>query len=122
MSQTRGAAGTALTRRGTSLSCGSELAGLLTFDLRGSESGYHAAAMLGRPPFSPHDSRDLGCLLLPPGQRRPAVEVTVAAAMRIMRADDPADIAVTLAVHQLFENGSRHEVNEIRLEPMTAYR
>lgn len=32
---------------------GSELAGLLTFDLRGSESGYYAAAMLGRPPFSP---------------------------------------------------------------------
>lgn len=92
---------------------GSELAGLLTFDLRGSESGYHAAAMLGRPPFSPHDSRDLGCLLLPPGQRRPVVEVTVAAALRIMRADDPADVAVTLAVHQLFENGSRHEVNKI---------
>jgi Protein kinase domain len=92
---------------------GSELAGLLTFDLRGSESGYRAAAMFGRPPFSPHDGRDLGCLLLPPGQQRPVVEVTVAAAMRVMRAGDPADIAVTLEVHQLFENGSRHEVKEI---------
>ena len=91
---------------------GSGLAGLLTFDLRG-VSGYRAAAMLGRPPFSPHDGRDLGCLLLPPGQRRPVVEVTVAAAMRVMRAGDPADIAVTLEVHQLFKNGSRHEVNEI---------
>jgi hypothetical protein len=39
--------------------------------------------------------------------------VTVAAAMRVLRAGDPADIAVTLEVHQLFENGSRHEVNEI---------
>ena len=69
--------------------------------------------MLGRPPFSPHDGRDLGCLLLPPGQRRPVVEVTVAAAMRVMRAGGPADIAVTLEVHQLYENGSRHEVNQI---------
>jgi serine/threonine protein kinase len=92
---------------------GSELAGLLNFDMRGSESGYRASAKLPRPPFSPHDGRDLGCLLLPPGQPRPAVEVTVAAAMRVMRAGDPADIAVTLEVHHLLENGSRHQINEI---------
>jgi hypothetical protein len=45
----------------------SELAGLLEFELRESGSGYRATAMLGHPPFSPHDGRDLGCLLLPPG-------------------------------------------------------
>lgn len=39
--------------------------------------------------------------------------MTVAAATRVMGAGDPADIAVTLEVHQLFENGSRHVVNEI---------
>jgi hypothetical protein len=90
-----------------------ELAGLLEFDLRGSESGYRASAMLGRPPFSPHDGRDVGCLLLPPGQPWPAVDVTVAGAMRVLRAGDPVSIAVTLEVHRNFDHGSRHEVSEI---------
>jgi hypothetical protein len=91
---------------------GYELGDALTFDVRAQESGYQASAMLGHPPFMPHAAYDSGCLLFPPGQPRPRVEVSVAAAMRVLRHDGPADFAGLLRVDRIVDRGL-HEVHDI---------
>ena len=80
---------------------GSELGERLTFDVRLGESGYQASAMLGHPPFMAYAGDDSGCLLFPPGQERPHVQVIVAAAMRAPRDDGYADIAALRRVDRI---------------------
>jgi hypothetical protein len=94
---------------------GYELGHALTFDVRAHESGYHASAMLGRPPFVPYAAYGTGCLLFPPGQARPCVEVVVAAAMRMLRDDDRTDFAGLLQVDRIFDGGL-HDVHIIWAE------
>jgi hypothetical protein len=91
---------------------GNELADRLKFDNRVGESGYQASAMFGHPPFMPHAAYDSACLLFPPGQARPHVEVIVAAAMRVLRENGPADIAALLRVDRILDTGL-HDVCEV---------
>ena len=65
------------------------------------------------PPFSPYDRDSLGWLLLPPGQQRPAVEVTVAAAIRMLREDGPADIMALLRVDRILDERGLHDPHEV---------
>jgi hypothetical protein len=90
-----------------------ELNDLLTFYIHSQDSGYQAAELLERPPFTPYDAQSSGWLLLPPGQQRPAVEVIVAAAFRVLREDDPADIAALLKVDQIIDHRGLHEAHEV---------
>ena len=85
----------------------------LTFHIHSQESGYHAAALLARQPYSPYDGDHWGWLLLPPGQQRPAVEVTVAAAFRMLDEDSPADIAALLRVDRILSDQGVHEPHEV---------
>lgn len=85
----------------------------LTFHIHSHDSGYHAAALLGMPPYSPYDGDSWGRLLLPPGQQRPAVEVTVAAAYRMLDEDGPADIAALLRVDRILSDQGVHEPHEV---------
>jgi hypothetical protein len=82
-----------------------ELNSLLTFYAHSDHSGYQAAELLGRPPYTPFDGQSTGWLLLPVGQERPAVEAVVAAASRVLRKDDPADIAALLRVDRIVGQG-----------------
>jgi hypothetical protein len=91
---------------------GYELGDALTFEVREQENGYQASAMLGHPPFMPHAGYDSGCLLFPPGQPWPRVEVVVAAAMRVLRDDGPADFAGLIRVDRIVDRGL-HEVHDI---------
>src|SRR5262249_18811340 len=91
---------------------GYELGDALTFDVRLQESGYQASAMLGRPSFMPDAAYDCGCLLFPPGQPWPCVEVVVAAAMGVLRDGGRADFAGLLRVDRIVERGL-HEVHDI---------
>jgi hypothetical protein len=43
------------------------------------------------------------------GHQRPAVEVVVAAAFRILREDEPADIAALVRVDRILDHGNLHE-------------
>jgi hypothetical protein len=88
-------------------------AALLTFNVHAQENGYQAAAMIERPPFMPYEAESSGWLLIPPGQPRPKVEVIVAAAMRVMRENDPADITALLRVYRIVGDGSAHEEHEV---------
>jgi hypothetical protein len=85
----------------------------LTFYVHSQDNGYQAAALLGMPPYSVYDGDSWGWLLLPPGQRRPAVEVIVAAAFRILDEDGPADIAVLLRVDRILNEQGIHEPHEV---------
>jgi serine/threonine protein kinase len=85
----------------------------LTFDIRSQENGYQAAALLGMPPYSVYDGDSWGWLLLPPGQQRPAVEVIVAAAYRMLDEDGAADIAVLLRVDRILSDQGMHEPHEV---------
>jgi hypothetical protein len=86
---------------------------LLTFYVHSHESGYRASELLERAPFTPCDAQNVGWLLLPPGQQRQCVEVVVAAAFRLLREDDPADIAALLRVDEVLGNGNVHEPHVI---------
>ena len=90
-----------------------ELSEQLTFYVHSHDSGYRAAELLERPPFTPYDGQSAGWLLLPPGQDRPAVEVVVAAAFRVMREEDPADIAALVRVDRIIDHQGIHEPHEI---------
>ena len=90
-----------------------ELSEQLTFYVHSRDSGYRAAELLERPPFTPYDGQSAGWLLLPPGQDRPAVEVVVAAAFRVMREEDPADIAALVRVDRIIDHQGIHEPHEI---------
>lgn len=85
----------------------------LTFHIHSQQSGYHAAALLGMPPYSVYDGDNWGWLLLPPGQQRPAVEVTIAAAYRMLDEDGPADIAALLRVDRILSDQGLHEPHEV---------
>jgi hypothetical protein len=61
--------------------------------------------LLGRPPFTPHYAQSAGWALFPVGHQRPAVEVVVAAALRILREDEPADIAALVRVDRSSTTG-----------------
>jgi len=89
-----------------------ELNELLTFYVHSQDNGYHAAELLGRPPFAPYDAQGCGWLLLPPGQKRPVVEVVVAWAFRVLREDGPADFAALLRVDRIVDRGL-HDVHEV---------
>jgi len=91
----------------------SELSDQLTFYVHSQDSGYQAAALLGMPPFSPYDGDNWGWLLLPPGQQRPDVEVTVAAAFRMLTEDGPADIAALLRVDRILDERGLHDPHEV---------
>jgi hypothetical protein len=90
-----------------------ELSEQLTFYVHSHDSGYRAAELLERPPFTPYDGQNVGWLLLPPGQDRPAVEVVVAAAFRVLREEDPADIAALVRVDRIIDQQGIHEPQEI---------
>jgi hypothetical protein len=90
-----------------------ELNDQLTFCIHSHDSGYQAAALLGMPPYSPYDGDSWGWLLLPHGQQRPAVEVTVAVAFRMLDEDGPADIAALLRVDQILDEQGVHESHEV---------
>jgi Protein kinase domain len=90
-----------------------ELNDLLTFYVHSHESGYRAAELLERAPFTPYDAQSVGWLLLPPGEQRPNVEVVVAMAFRMLHVDDPADIAALLRVDEIVDNGNVHEPHVI---------
>jgi serine/threonine protein kinase len=90
-----------------------ELNDQLTFNIHSQDSGYQAAALLGMPPYSPYDGENWGWLLLPPGQQRPAVEVTVAAAFRMLSEDGPADIAALLRVDRILHDRGQHDPHEV---------
>ena len=60
-----------------------------------------------------YDGDSLGWLLLPPGQQRPAVEVTIAAAIRMLREDGPADIAALLRVDRILDERGLHDRYEV---------
>jgi serine/threonine protein kinase len=90
-----------------------ELNDQLTFYIHSQDNGYHAAKLLGMPPFSPYDGDSWGWLLLPTGQHRPAVEVTVAAAFRMLTEDGPADIAALLRVDQILDERGLHDPHEV---------
>jgi serine/threonine protein kinase len=90
-----------------------ELSDLLTFYVHSDNNGYQAAELLGRPPFTPYDAQSAGWLLLPPGQQRPDVEVIVAVSFRVLREDNPADIAALLRVDRIVDHGNVHEPHEI---------
>ena len=85
----------------------------LTFYIHSHDSGYHAAALLRMPPYSPYDGDSWGWLLLPPGQQRPIVEVTVAAAYRMLDEDGPADIAALLRVDQILNDQGVHDPHRV---------
>jgi hypothetical protein len=85
----------------------------LTFYVHSQDSGYQAAALLERPQFTAYDAESWGWLLLPPGQRRPAVEVTVAASFRMMSDDDSADIAALVRVDRILSDQGLHDPHEI---------
>ncbi len=86
-----------------------ELNDLLTFYIHSQDNGYQAAELLGRPPFTPHYGQSAGWALFPVGHQRPAVEVVVAAAFRILREDEPADIAALVRVDRILDHGNLHE-------------
>jgi hypothetical protein len=86
-----------------------ELNGLLKFYVHSQDSGYRAAELLGHPPFTPHDAQSTGWLMLPVGQERPDVTVIVAAAYRMLREGDPADIAAIVRVDRILDHGNIHE-------------
>jgi hypothetical protein len=86
-----------------------ELNELLTFYIHSQDNGYQAAELLGRPPFTPHYAQSAGWALFPVGHQRPAVEVVVAAAFRILREDEPADIAALVRVDRVLDHGNVHE-------------
>jgi hypothetical protein len=88
---------------------GTELGEALSFEVRGGESGYEASAMFAHPPFSPFDGYGSACLLLPPGEARPNVEVIVAAAMRLLRDDGIAEIAALLRVDRIHVGKGIHD-------------
>ncbi len=90
-----------------------ELNGLLTFYVHSQDSGYRAAELLDRPPFTPHYAQSAGWLLFPVGHQRPAVEVVVTAALRTLREDDPADIAALIRVDRIIGQGNVHEPHVI---------
>jgi serine/threonine protein kinase len=90
-----------------------ELNDQLTFYVHSQDSGYQAAALVGMPPFTPYDGDSWGWLLLPHGQQRAAVEVTVAAAFRMLREDGPADIAALLRVSQRLNDQGLHEPHDV---------
>jgi serine/threonine protein kinase len=90
-----------------------ELSELLTFYTHSEQNGYQATELLGRPPFTPHHGSGIGHLLFPRGQQRPVVQVTVEAAMTVLRKDDPADIAAVLQVDRIIGNQGLHEVHKI---------
>jgi len=91
----------------------SELSAQLTFIIQQQENGYAAGAMLGRPPFMPYELESSGWLLFPPGQTWATVEVTVAAAMRVLQENDPADISALLKVDHIVGDRRVHEVHEV---------
>ena len=86
-----------------------ELNDLLTFYIHSQDNGYQAAELLGRPSFTPHYAQSAGWALFPVGHQRPAVEVVVAAAFRILREDEPADIAALVRVDRILDHGNLHE-------------
>jgi hypothetical protein len=86
-----------------------ELNDLLTFYIHSQDNGYQAAELLGRPAFTPHYGQSAGWALFPVGHQRPAVEVVVAAVFRILREDDPADIAALVRVDRILDHGNVHE-------------
>jgi hypothetical protein len=86
-----------------------ELNDLLTFYIHPQDNGYQAAELLGRPPFMPHYGQSAGRALFPVGHQRPPVEVVVAAAFRVLREDEPADIAALVRVDQILDHGNIHE-------------
>jgi hypothetical protein len=86
-----------------------ELSGLLTFYIRSQDNGYQALELLGRPAFMPHDAQSAGWLLLPVGQERSPVVVVVAAAFRVLREGEPADIAALVRVDRVIDQGNVHE-------------
>jgi hypothetical protein len=88
---------------------GTELGEALSFEVRAGESGYEASAMFGHPAFSPFDGYGSACLLLPPGEARPNVEVIVAAAMRLLRDDGIAEIAALLRVDRIHVGKGVHD-------------
>jgi serine/threonine protein kinase len=90
-----------------------ELNDLLTFYVHSQDSGYQAAALLERPPFTPYDAQSAGWLLLPPGQERPAVEVIVAAAFRVLREDDPTEIAALVRVDRITDHQGLHDPHDV---------
>lgn len=90
-----------------------ELNDQLTFYIHSQDSGYHAAELLGRPPYTPYDAQSTGWLLLPQGQERPAVEVTVAAAYRVQNENDPAEIAALLRVDRIRADRGLHEPHQV---------
>jgi hypothetical protein len=88
-----------------------ELNDLLTFYIHSQDNGYQAAEMLGRPPFTPHYGQSAGWALFPVGQQRPPVEAVVAAAFRVLREDEPADIVALVRVDRILDHGNVHEPN-----------
>ena len=85
----------------------------LTFYIHSQDSGYQAAALFGMPPYSPYDADSWGWLLLPYGQQRPAVEVIVGVAFRMLDEDGPADIAALLRVDQILHEQGVHEPHDV---------
>jgi hypothetical protein len=57
----------------------------------------------------PHDAQSAGWLLLPVGHERSPVVVVVAAAFRVLREGDPADIAALVRVDRVVDHGNVHE-------------
>lgn len=88
-----------------------ELNDLLTFNIASAESGFRAAELLERPPFTPWGSWSYGYLLVPPGQPRPVIHVIVAAAMTVLREGGPEDIAAVLRVERII--GHQHEAHQV---------
>jgi hypothetical protein len=66
-----------------------------------------------RTKFMPYEMESSGWLLFPPGQAWPTVEITVAAAMRVLQEDDPADIAALLKVDRIVGDRRLHEAQEV---------
>lgn len=86
-----------------------ELNDQLSFYIHPQDNGYQAAALLGHPPFTPHYGQSAGRMLFPVGYQRSPVQVIVAAAFRVLREDDPADIAALVRVDRILDQGNVHE-------------
>ena len=86
-----------------------ELSEQLSFCIHPQDNGYQAAALLGHPPFTPHYGQSTGQMLYPVGYQRSPVQVIVAAAFRVLREDDPADVTALVRVDRILDQGNVHE-------------
>jgi hypothetical protein len=92
---------------------GPELGRKLNFDGRLGESGYAAGQLLGPVEFTPFLGDDAACLLFPPNQARPPVQVVVAVALRAQKDDGYAGIAALLRVDHIHWSDGQHDHHDI---------